>query len=88
MKWRYGIIKTEKEHLGRKYYFYGIGEIYFDKDPNNPISYSEPRSLSMDFDPSESNEFILKEFEETLKRMQSDCRKYSIYDTTSIVDDE
>jgi hypothetical protein len=80
MKWRYGIVKYYYDEEMKNYY-YGIGEIYFENDPNIPISvtessvrfFTETDDESDDESP-EQNLFV------QLERAMKDIRSYPIVD--------
>jgi hypothetical protein len=84
MKWRYGIVKyyTDKEMTQ---YYYGIGEVYFDDDPNvptlvteNPVQFVTETDDDSDDESPEHNLFV------QLELAMKDIQKYSIVDIANL----
>jgi hypothetical protein len=84
MKWRYGIVKyyTDKEMTQ---YYYGIGEVYFDDDPNvptlateNPVQFITETDDDSDDESPEHNLFV------QLELAMKDIQKYSIVDIANL----
>jgi hypothetical protein len=84
MKWRYGIVKyyTNKEMTQ---YYYGIGEVYFDDDPNvptlvteNPVQFITETDDDSDDESPEHNLFV------QLELAMKDIQKYSIVDIANL----
>lgn len=80
MKWRYGIVKF-RSTLDKNHRFYGVGELYFDKDPLRPHSCTEqPVSSILDLDLEDTVDDIRDSIVKNLNRMISDCNKFPIFD--------
>ena len=84
MKWRYGIVKyyTDKEMTQ---YYYGIGEVYFDDDPNvptlvteNPVQFITETDDDSDDESPEHNLFV------QLELAMKDILKYPIVDIANL----
>lgn len=80
MKWRYGIVKYYYDEEMTNHY-YGIGEVYFDDDPNvptavteNPVQFVTETYDDSDDESPEHNLFV------QLERAMKDIRKYPIVD--------
>lgn len=71
MKWRYGIVKYK--HIFAPYTFYGIGELYFENDPNNISACSEkPIDILAEIDEENPSKCL----QETLTRMLNDIKLF------------
>jgi hypothetical protein len=81
MKWRYGIVKY-RHKTNPEYRYYGIGEVYFNEDPNLPFAVSEdPINLIIDeLDLSEGESDVCKLHSNDLDRISKDIKKYPIFD--------
>jgi len=80
MPWRYGIVKY-RHKLDSNVRFYGVGELYYDKDPLLPHSCTlEPVEPYTDHDDDSTEEEIRKSIEWSLNAMLKDCAKYPIFD--------
>jgi len=79
LKWRYGIIKFYyNDDLSKPYY--GLGEIYYDKD-NKPYACTEkPITFVVDLEEEDIAD-IKKSFNTQLQRTANDCLKEDIFDT-------
>jgi hypothetical protein len=80
MHWRYGIVryrhKAKPEHR-----FYGVGELYYDKDPLTPHSCTEePVEPYLDEDDGDTEDDVKEGMNRILERMMKDCMKYPIFD--------
>lgn len=81
MPWRYGIVKY-RHKLNQDFRFYGVGELYYDKDPLTPHSctedpvepYAEPEEYL------EEEDSIRADIKWVLEKMLKDCTKYPIFD--------
>lgn len=77
MPWRYGIVKFRNKH-NSDHRFYGIGELYYDKDPLQPHSCTEdPVEAYSDEDGEEE---AREDIAWALNAMLKDCAKYPIFD--------
>ena len=84
MKWRYGIVKyyTDKEMTQ---YYYGIGEVYFDDDPNVPTLVTEnPVQFITETDDDSDDESPEHNLLVQLERVMKDIQKYSIVDIANL----
>jgi hypothetical protein len=81
MPWRYGIVKY-RHKKDRDFRFYGIGELYYDKDPLSPHSCTdnpvEPYAELEEF--LEEEDSVKADIKRMLERMIKDCEKYPIFD--------
>lgn len=86
MKWRYGIVKYYYDKEMTQYY-YGIGEVYFDNDPNaptaiteNPVQFvTETDDDPIDEQSSPENNLLVQ-----LERAMKDIQKYPIVDIANL----
>jgi len=84
MKWRYGIVKYYYDKEMTQYY-YGIGEVYFDNDPNIPISVTEnPIQFLTETDDDLDDEFPEQNLFVQLERAMKDIQKYPIVNIASL----
>ena len=84
MKWRYGIVKYYYDKEMTQYY-YGIGEIYFDNDPNIPISVTEnPIQFLTETDDDLDDESPEQNLFVQLERAMKDIQKYPIVNIASL----
>ena len=80
MPWRYGIVKYRNKH-NPEFRFYGIGELYYDKDPLAPHSCSaDPVEPYSEHDEDSTEESVKESIKSTLEMMLKDCAKYPIFD--------
>jgi len=81
MPWRYGIVKY-RHKKDRDFRFYGIGELYYDKDPLSPHSCTdnpvEPCAELEEFLEEEGS--VKADIKRMLEMMIKDCEKYPIFD--------
>ena len=84
MKWRYGIVKYYYDEEMKNYY-YGIGEIYFENDPNIPISVTEnPIQFLTETDDDLDDESPEQNLFVQLERAMKDIQKYPIVNIASL----
>lgn len=84
MKWRYGIVKYYYDKEMTQYY-YGIGEVYFDNDPNIPISVTEnPIQFLTETDDDLDDESPEQNLFVQLERAMKDIQKYPIVNIASL----
>lgn len=82
-KWRYGIVKFFDE--SNDYYYYSIGELYFESDPLKPFSCSENHTYPYeDFDPDGNEKEVVESIVNQLDRMRKDALKYPIFDLKNL----
>jgi len=80
MTWRYGIVKYRNKN-NPDVRFYGIGELYYDKDPLYPHSCTEePVEPYADAEEEDTDEAVKDGLKLELERMLRDCTKYPIFD--------
>lgn len=80
MPWRYGIIKYRNKN-NPEYRFYGIGELYYDKDPLAPHSCTQdPTEVYCDDESDSTEKSIKEEIKWALQAMLKDCMTYPIFD--------
>ncbi len=80
MPWRYGIVKFKNKH-NPEHSFYGIGELFYDKDPLTPYSCTEePIEPYADHDEESTEESIKDDIKWCLEAMLKDCMKYPVFD--------
>jgi hypothetical protein len=80
MPWRYGIVKYRNKQ-DPNFRFYGIGELYYNKDPLSPHSCTEdPVESYADVEEGDTEEAVKDGLKLDLERMMSDCMKYPIFD--------
>ena len=80
MTWRYGIVKYRNKH-NPDVRFYGIRELYYDKDPLSPHSCTEdPVESYADAEEEDTEEAVKDGLRLDLERMLRDCTKYPIFD--------
>jgi hypothetical protein len=80
MHWRYGIVKYRNK-LKPEQRFYGIGELFYDKDPLMPHSCTEePVESYADAEEGDTEEAVKDGLKLDLERMMRDCIKYPIFD--------
>ena len=81
MPWRYGIVKY-RHKLNPDFRFYGVGELYYDKDPLTPHSCTlnpvEPYAEHEEF--LEEEDSVRADIKWVLETMLKDCAKYPIFD--------
>ena len=81
-KWRYGIVKFFDE--SKNYYYYGMGELYFESDPLKPFSCSEYTYPYEDFEPDGNEKEVVDSIVSQLERMKKDALKYPIFDLENL----
>ena len=70
MPWRYGIVRYKTEGIHK---FYGVGELFFDKDPLKPHSCTqEPVDVYCEDEDFSDEEFIKDEVKNSLERMMKE----------------
>ena len=80
MHWRYGIVKYRSKQKP-EHRFYGIGELYYDKDPLSPHSCTEePVESYADAEDGDTEEDVKQGLKLEIERMLKDCMKYPIFD--------
>jgi hypothetical protein len=80
MTWRYGIVKF-RNPKNQDHRFYGIGELYYDKDPLNPhFCSADPIEPYSEPDEDSTEESVKEDIRSTLEMMLKDCAKYPIFD--------
>lgn len=79
MPWRYGIVKYRHKN-NPEFRFYGVGELYYDKDPLSPHSCSEePVEAYADIEDGGAED-VKECLKLSLERMLRDCTEYPIFD--------
>ncbi len=84
MKWRYGIVKyyTNEE---KTQYYYGIGEVYYDNDPNIPTAVTEnPVQFITETDDDSAEESPMRNLFVQLELALKDIQKYPIVDIANV----
>lgn len=84
MKWRYGIVKyyTNEE---KTQYYYGIGEVYYDNDPNIPTAVTEnPVQFITETDDDSTEESPMRNLFVQLELALKDIQKYPIVDIANV----
>jgi hypothetical protein len=80
MRWRYGIVRYRNK-LNPEQRFYGIGELFYDKDPLTPHSCTEePVESYADAEDGDTEDAVKEGLKLDLERMMRDCMKYPIFD--------
>jgi len=80
MSWRYGIVKYHQKS-NPEVRFYGIGELYFDKDPLQPHSCTlEPIEPYVYIEDGVTEELAREEILSILNAIVIDCSKYPVFD--------
>ncbi len=80
MHWRYGIVKFRNKH-NPDHRFYGVGELFYEKDPLQPHSCTEdPIEPYAELEDDSTEESVKAEIGVVLNRMLKDCDKYPIFD--------
>jgi hypothetical protein len=80
MRWRYGIVRYRNK-LKPEHRFYGVGELYYDKDPLAPHSCTEePVESYADAEEEDTEDAVKDGLKLDLERMLRDCMKYPIFD--------
>jgi len=84
MPWRYGIIKFRNKN-NPKHRFFGVGELYYDKDPMLPFSCSdnptEAYSDEDDYEQDNTDESVKNSITTSLENMLKDCMRYPVFDS-------
>lgn len=94
MPWRYGVVKFKRDDSS---IYYGIGEIYYDKDPLKPYAcssrpiepYAGPEDTTEDKDILENDdsgeyEHPITRIGHELRNMIKDVDKYPVWDIDGI----
>lgn len=81
MKWRYGIVKTYPE--GNNDPEFVLCEIYFEKNPEEVIAYSDGGTRIWTDDLRDPCQSVVQQLENALR----DCKKYPIFDSRSLKED-
>lgn len=80
MPWRYGIVKF-RHSKDPDFRFYGVGELYFDKDPLSPFSCTkDPVEPYLEHELESTEESVKKDMQIILEQMMKDCIAYPIFD--------
>ena len=80
MRWRYGIVKYRNKLIPEQR-FYGVGELYYDKDPLSPHSCTEePVESYADAEEGDTEGAVKDGLRLDMERMLRDCMKYPIFD--------
>lgn len=84
MKWRYGIVKYYSNPEMTQYY-YGIGEVYFDNDPNFPTAVTEnPVQFITETDDDSPEDSPTRNLFVQLELALKDIQKYPIVDIANL----
>jgi hypothetical protein len=84
MKWRYGIVKYYSDPEMTQYY-YGIGEVYFDNDPNVPNAVTEnPVQFVTETDDDSPEDSPARNLFVQLELALKDIQKYPIVDIANL----